>query len=712
MKLRVYNDTLDPNIWNEDKSLKSDVKDALLKISEDFYNSTDLTGDIQNILFLGSVANYNYTPSSDIDLHIVIDISSEKINDEYTRAFMDGLSLKWNTDHDIEIKGHPVEVYIQDVRDPNSTVQQARPNVAIYSIFDDKWMIEPNKLKIDLDAEKIREKYQTLKEKIKNLVETEDIEKLKDLMKSIRNYRDAGLSKGGEFSVENLVFKALRHTGELKTMKNAINTIYDKKVSLPEDGNIQPDKKTEPLKENLIDKNSGLFLGFIKRDNLKVVGTSLSNEDVSDVYSHNDFKKELGDEWLRLGSEEFIPWRYKPAKNTIYWWAARLKPDEDEKEAVEYWVEKNAISKHPLLHKQIGNFDIPLRINRDDSHTIDEGDRQPFLVVGIINDDLDITSKIDYIGYTKGEPDCEDDMTNAVSHESFFGRNNDIKWRYKSKTNTIHWYDKDSSFGGVKEKHKDSVSYYLNKKYGVINPKHSKNFYTYCTQGHFINESEKQPFLIVGNVNDDLEVRAEIDYKGAQYYHWKMGVTHKWTGGINWRYKSKTNTIYWGWDNDKLNEKQKDAVLDYLHNKFNVINPKNVGDAELYLRQGHFINEEMSNFLIIGCINDELEILAKNDLVGDVSHEELLNKNKQYHYNPSTVIFWRYKSVGNVLYWGDGATDKQREVVLEYLKKINIENPRQAVMNTSIGAFDNSHRINEMVSLVKLFMAHPLLIKK
>ena len=296
MKLRVYNDTLDPNIWNEDKSLKSDVKDALLKISEDFYNSTDLTGDIQNILFLGSVANYNYTPSSDIDLHIVIDISSEKINDEYTRAFMDGLSLKWNTDHDIEIKGHPVEVYIQDVRDPNSTVQQARPNVAIYSIFDDKWMIEPNKLKIDLDAEKIREKYQTLKEKIKNLVETEDIEKLKDLMKSIRNYRDAGLSKGGEFSVENLVFKALRHTGELKTMKNAINTIYDKKVSLPEDGNIQPDKKTEPLKENLVDKNSGLFLGFIKRDNLKVVGTSLSDEDVSDVYSHNDFKKELGDE--------------------------------------------------------------------------------------------------------------------------------------------------------------------------------------------------------------------------------------------------------------------------------------------------------------------------------------------------------------------------------------------------------------------------------
>ena len=222
MKLRVYNKTLDPNIWNEDKTIKPEVRDSLLKIAEDFYNSTDITSDIQNILFLGSSANYNWTPSSDIDLHIVIDIAGEKIAEEYARKFMDGVAFKWNTEHDIEVKGHPVELYLQDVREPNSTPQQARPGAAIYSIFDDKWLLEPNPQNIKLDADKIRKKYQTLKKKIKTLVETEDIEQLKALMKSIRNYRNAGLAEGGEFSVENLVFKALRHSGDLGNIKDTI----------------------------------------------------------------------------------------------------------------------------------------------------------------------------------------------------------------------------------------------------------------------------------------------------------------------------------------------------------------------------------------------------------------------------------------------------------------------------------------------------------
>ena len=144
-KLRVYNKTLDPNLW-DDKILKPEIKESLLKIAEDFYNSTDLKGEIQNILFLGSSANYNWTPTSDIDVHIVIDIAEERINEEYARKFMDGLAFKWNTEHDIEVKGHPVEVYLQDIREPNSNPQQAREGASIYSLNDDKWLLEPTPL--------------------------------------------------------------------------------------------------------------------------------------------------------------------------------------------------------------------------------------------------------------------------------------------------------------------------------------------------------------------------------------------------------------------------------------------------------------------------------------------------------------------------------------------------------------------------------------
>ena len=128
---------------------------------------------------------------------------------------MDGLAFKWNAEHDIEVKNHPVEIYLQDIREPNSNPQLARKGTSIYSLYEVRWLLPPNRQNIKLDADKIRKKFQSINKRIDDLIQTEDIEKLKSLMKSIRNYRNAGLAKGGEFSVENIVFKALRHSGNL-----------------------------------------------------------------------------------------------------------------------------------------------------------------------------------------------------------------------------------------------------------------------------------------------------------------------------------------------------------------------------------------------------------------------------------------------------------------------------------------------------------------
>jgi predicted nucleotidyltransferase len=272
VKLHIYNKTLDPSIWNENLTIKPEIREHLLKIAEDFYKSTGLTGEVQNILFLGSSANYNWTPTSDMDLHIVIDIASEKINEEYARKFMDSLSFKWNSDHDVEIKGHPVEVYLQDLREPNSNANQARKGTSIYSIFDDKWLVKPKREPPVIDAEKIRQKFKTIEAKADKLVDSKDIEKLKELMKSIRNYRDAGLYKDGEFSVENLVFKVLRRSGLLQKIKDTINTVYDNAMSLPENGNMQPSGDTPefPIKEAIQGDNKIEYyiLGFLTKDTL------------------------------------------------------------------------------------------------------------------------------------------------------------------------------------------------------------------------------------------------------------------------------------------------------------------------------------------------------------------------------------------------------------------------------------------------------------
>jgi hypothetical protein len=54
---------------------------------------------------------------------------------------------------------------------------------------------------------------------------------LKKYYKKLKKYRQCGLEKGGEFSLENLVFKYLRRNGYVGKLLDFRNKIFDKKVS-------------------------------------------------------------------------------------------------------------------------------------------------------------------------------------------------------------------------------------------------------------------------------------------------------------------------------------------------------------------------------------------------------------------------------------------------------------------------------------------------
>mgnify|MGYP006416018901 FL=1 len=57
------------------------------------------------------------------------------------------------------------------------------------------------------------------------------IEKMKE---KIRNMRQAGLERAGEYSAENLAFKLLRRTSYIKKLYDAYNSDYDAYMSLNE----------------------------------------------------------------------------------------------------------------------------------------------------------------------------------------------------------------------------------------------------------------------------------------------------------------------------------------------------------------------------------------------------------------------------------------------------------------------------------------------
>ena len=225
---------LNRDIWDDDNNLKPEIADKLMSIAENFYNKLELPAKILNITLTGSMANYNWTDKSDLDLHIVIDYAAVDENIELVRKYLMEAKINWNRSHEIIIKDHEVEIYVQNINEPHHST-------GVYSILDEEWVFRPSPIDFEVSEDAVKQKTESLRETIKMIEKLQregkheevygDSDRLKE---KLRNYRQSGLEHGGEFSVENLVFKALRNGGELETLSNLKREAYDAIMSISE----------------------------------------------------------------------------------------------------------------------------------------------------------------------------------------------------------------------------------------------------------------------------------------------------------------------------------------------------------------------------------------------------------------------------------------------------------------------------------------------
>jgi hypothetical protein len=68
----------------------------------------------------------------------------------------------------------------------------------------------------------------------KNRNKSDFLKKHELLKNKIKKYRQSGLDTGGEYSIENLVFKVLRNTGYLEKMVELKNDYLTQELSLNE----------------------------------------------------------------------------------------------------------------------------------------------------------------------------------------------------------------------------------------------------------------------------------------------------------------------------------------------------------------------------------------------------------------------------------------------------------------------------------------------
>lgn len=216
-------DTLSPEIWDNVKSgsakLKPEIRKNLLQIAKDFVDSFKIESlEIEDVLFIGSLANYNWSDYSDIDLHVILDKSKLGADMSIVDELFDAKKRVYNTAHDIKIKGYDVELYAQDVN------EKLESSAGMYSVLYNKWISEPTKENLNFDKKSVLNKVKEFNSTLTSISKMEDgeekIEKLDLLKDKIKKYRKGGLQIGGEYSNENLVFKYLRRSGFMEELGN------------------------------------------------------------------------------------------------------------------------------------------------------------------------------------------------------------------------------------------------------------------------------------------------------------------------------------------------------------------------------------------------------------------------------------------------------------------------------------------------------------
>ena len=226
-------DKLNPKIWDKKQKMKPDVKKTLLKIADDYFEDLEIPGvDIEDVTMTGSLANYNWSKYSDIDLHILIDYEEMPMDESLILDYLVAKSDEWNDKHDIKIYGFDVEIYVQDMSAEHTST-------GVYSVLKNEWNIKPEKKKISINDRTIKNKTNRLMDAIENIYDDiedgdyEDILRRADKVKQkIKKMRQCGLEEGGEWSVENIVFKVLRRNGMYERLSDIKTVAYDKSMTL------------------------------------------------------------------------------------------------------------------------------------------------------------------------------------------------------------------------------------------------------------------------------------------------------------------------------------------------------------------------------------------------------------------------------------------------------------------------------------------------
>lgn len=222
-------ESLSPLIW-EGENMKKDIRATLLKNAKAFIVYAGIENvRFNDIVITGSMANYNYSKNSDIDVHIILDFNQISENVDLVNDLLSTKKKLWSKTYDTSIKNHEIELYFQNTKEPHHAT-------GIFSILNDLWIKKPTNKILDINTENVRKKTSQFINNIDELEKMVDderfIKKYDELKEKLKKFRQSGLEDEGEYSTENIVFKLLRNLGHLDRLFELKNKHITKNLTI------------------------------------------------------------------------------------------------------------------------------------------------------------------------------------------------------------------------------------------------------------------------------------------------------------------------------------------------------------------------------------------------------------------------------------------------------------------------------------------------
>ena len=135
-------ENLNSKIWKNtggEPKMDSKVREKLLEIANEFIEYLKVDIIVSDVIMTGSLANFNWSEYSDIDLHVIADFTQFPKEDLplYEELFKLKKTL-FNEKHNIKIYGYEVELYVQNE-------EESHFSSGVYSVLTDEWLTKPKK---------------------------------------------------------------------------------------------------------------------------------------------------------------------------------------------------------------------------------------------------------------------------------------------------------------------------------------------------------------------------------------------------------------------------------------------------------------------------------------------------------------------------------------------------------------------------------------